>query len=103
MWNRASLMWREIQVPSRGPNCHLSIVTSCKVILDSGFDAVDSELFQVLAWMPDFLSVEPQSLDFRFLELNPGFQSPGFLILHAKSFGIPESRITLHGAIIVIN
>jgi len=48
VWNRASLMWRVIQVPSRGPNCHLSIVTSCKVILDSGFNAVDSELFQVL-------------------------------------------------------
>ena len=88
---------RESKVPpSRGPNCHLSIVTPCKVILDSRFHAVaSSELLRYC--IPDFMSVELQSLDFRFLELNPGFQSPGFLTLHAKIVGMPESGLPYMG------
>ena len=65
-----------------------------KTALDSGFKAVDSG-FQVLdfgcLWNLDsgFIPVV-SSIQGIFLELNSGFQSPGFQIPKAKTSSIPE-------------
>lgn len=49
MESRESKVARESGTFSRGPNCHLSIVGPCKVILDSGFHVMpSSEFFQAL-------------------------------------------------------
>ena len=65
-----------------------------KAVLDSGFYAMD---FRIPVWIPHFFKIgtwisdSNRLWDSGFIELDSGFQSPGFGITQTNLFRIPDS------------
>ena len=66
---------------------HSPHVRALKIVLDSGFQALESGLFVSGTWILD----SNRHQDSGFLELYPGIQSPGFRIPQTQISRIPES------------